>query len=76
VLYLAASRLLTMSLFGLLSYLEPALLMVASMLNGERIGSDELVIYSAIWLAVLVLVAGGVALLLRDRRSGTPRDPV
>jgi chloramphenicol-sensitive protein RarD len=46
------------------------------MLNGERIGSDELVIYSAIWLAVLVLVAGGVALLLRDRRSGTPRDPV
>ncbi|WP_449281078.1 EamA family transporter RarD [Leucobacter sp.] len=76
VLYLAASRLLTMSLFGLLSYLEPALLMVASLLNGERIGAEELVIYGAIWLAVLVLVAGGVAGLLRDRRAGTPRDPV
>lgn len=76
VLYLAASRLLTMSLFGLLSYLEPALLMVASLLNGERIGTEELVIYGAIWVAVLVLVAGGVAGLVRDRRSGVPRDPV
>lgn len=67
MLYLAASRLLTMSLFGLLSYLEPALLMAASMLNGERIGPDELVIYGAIWIAVLMLMAAGIARLRRSR---------
>lgn len=70
ILYLAASRLLTLSVFGLLSYLEPALLMVASMLNGERIGADEMIIYGAIWVAVLVLVAGGIAQLRRSRRPG------
>lgn len=77
--YLAASRLLTMSLFGLLSYLEPALLMVASMLNGERIAAGELVIYGAIWVAVLVLVTGGIAQLRANRGSGSsepPRDRV
>ncbi|QZY53110.1 EamA family transporter RarD [Leucobacter tenebrionis] len=66
--YIAASRLLTLSIFGLLSYLEPALLMVASMLNGERIAAGEVVIYGAIWVAVLVLVAGGIA-QLRPRRG-------
>lgn len=59
LLYILASRLLSMSLFGLLSYVEPALLLVASLLMGERIASGEWVTYGAIWAAVLVLVAGG-----------------
>lgn len=70
VCYILASRLLTISVFGLLSYLEPALLVVASMLNGERIDPAEYPLYIAIWAAVLVLIGGGVAGLLRRRRTG------
>ncbi len=69
--YLIASRLLAMSLFGLLSYVEPSLLVVASMLNGERISSAEMPIYLAVWSAVLVLIAGGVSVLMRSRRRGS-----
>ena len=70
LLYLLASRLLTMSAFGLLSYLEPALLLVASLLLGERIAPGEWFTYGAIWAAVLVLVCGGAAAMLRARRAG------
>lgn len=59
VLYLVALRLLIMSLFGLLAYLEPALLVVASILNGEVIPKDEWLTYGAIWAAVLILMTGG-----------------
>lgn len=69
MLYLTASRLLTMSLFGLLSYLEPALLVVASLLNGERIAAGEWVIYGAIWTAVTVLLIGGAWSIVRERRA-------
>ena len=72
VLYVAASRLLTMSIFGLLSYLEPALLVVASVLNGEQITEGEWFIYAAIWTSVLVLIAGGIAMVLRARRTPPP----
>lgn len=70
LLYLLASRLLSMSLFGLLSYVEPALLLVASLLIGERIAADEWFTYGAIWAAVLVLVIGGAVVLLRPRPPG------
>lgn len=67
LLYLVASRLLSMNLFGLLSYVEPALLVVASLLIGERIAPGEWFTYGAIWVAVLMLVAGGVVGLHRRR---------
>ena len=66
--YLAASRLLSMSLFGLLSYAEPALLLVASLLIGERIASGEWFSYGAIWGAVLILMVGGTVELVQSRR--------
>lgn len=72
VLYVVASRLLTLSLFGLLSYLEPALLVVASILIGERIAGGEWYIYIMIWSAVLILVIGGVSTVLRSRRRPRP----
>lgn len=69
VLYIAASRMLTISMFGLLSYLEPALLVVSSLLNGERIDPSEFPLYAAIWAAVLVLVIGGLTRVLRRPRT-------
>lgn len=71
VLYLTASKLLSLSIFGLLSYLEPALLMVASLINGEQIQPGELIMYGAIWLAVLIILTGGVLQLVRARRNGS-----
>lgn len=70
LLYLVASRLLSMSLFGLLSYVEPALLLVASLMLGERISQGEWFTYGAIWAAVLILVAGGAVEIARSRRRG------
>lgn len=67
ILYVAASRMLPISLFGLLSYLEPALLMAASLVNGEHIAPAEWVMYLSIWGAVLILLIGGVMLLVRPR---------
>lgn len=75
ILYIAASRLLTLSVFGLLSYLEPALLVVASILNGEQITGSEWYIYIMIWLAVLLLVIGGTVSALHARRRHGPQIP-
>lgn len=69
VLYIAASRLLTLSIFGLLSYLEPALLMIAALLIGERIVGLEWGIYAAVWVAVFIILGGGVTRLMRARNS-------
>lgn len=75
ILYIVASRLLTLSLFGLLSYLEPALLVVASILNGEQITGGEWYIYITIWMAVLLLVIGGTASVLHARGRQGPQFP-
>ncbi|MBP1326963.1 chloramphenicol-sensitive protein RarD [Leucobacter exalbidus] len=68
VLYIMASRLLTMSVFGLLSYLEPALLMIAALLIGERIIDLEWGIYLAVWVAVFTILGGGISQMVRARR--------
>lgn len=72
-LYILASKLLPISIFGLLSYLEPALLVVASFLIGETIAPSEYPAYAAIWAAVLILLVGGIIELVRDRRRRGPR---
>ena len=54
-LYMAASRLLPLGLFGLLSYVEPLLLIVAALWMGERIQPGQEIMY--------VLIGSGVALL-------------
>lgn len=68
VCYILASRLLPFSLFGLLSYVEPVLLVVVALLLGESIGRDEWLTYIPIWLAVLLLVSEGARHLLHRRR--------
>jgi chloramphenicol-sensitive protein RarD len=59
---------LAFSLFGLLSYVEPVLLVGVALLLGESIGRDEWLTYLPIWLAVLVLVFEGSKHLLAHRR--------
>lgn len=71
ILYVTASKLLSLSIFGLLSYVEPALLMVASLLNGERIEPTEWIMYICIWAAVLVLLVGGIVTLVRSHDPPT-----
>ncbi|MDR0236149.1 EamA family transporter RarD [Acinetobacter sp.] len=57
--YILASRYLPLVLFGLLSYLEPVLLALASLALGEKISAEEWLTYIPIWCAVGVLVLEG-----------------
>jgi chloramphenicol-sensitive protein RarD len=68
VVYIIASRLLPFSLFGLLSYVEPVLLLGVALLLGESIKAGEWLTYIPIWMAVLVLVFEGFKHLVRQRR--------
>ncbi len=68
VFYLLSAKLLTFTLFGLLSYLEPVLLMFVSLLLGESIAEEEWLTYIAIWVAVGFLVIEGVQKVVRARR--------
>lgn len=61
VCYLAASRRLPLSLFGILGYVEPVLLFwVAFLLLGEPVTLASLGTYIPIWLAVLIMAVEGV----------------
>jgi len=61
VAYLAASRLLSFSLFGLLTYLEPVLLVVVAVLVlGETVSPTQMVTYGAIVVAILLLCVEGI----------------
>ena len=64
--YTVASRLLSFSLFGLLGYVEPVLMVVAALLIGEQIQAQEWLTYIPIWLAVSLLILDG----MRHLRGG------
>ena len=68
VVYIIASRLLPFSLFGLLSYVEPVLLLGVALLLGESIKAGEWLTYIPIWMAVVVLMFEGFKHLMRQRR--------
>lgn len=68
--YLAASRRLPLGLFGLLGYLEPALLFGVSLLLGERMMPGELWTYGPIWLALGVLAVDGMLQWRRRNPAG------
>lgn len=69
VCYILASRMLAFSLFGLLSYVEPVLLVFVALLLGESISAGQWMTYLPIWLAVLVLMFEGFKHLVRQRKS-------
>ncbi|MGO1539599.1 MAG: EamA family transporter RarD [Leucobacter sp.] len=62
--FLAASRLLSMPVFGMLSYGEPILLFVAALLLGEGLQPIDLFVYGMLGIALIVLAAEG----FRSRR--------
>lgn len=62
--YFIAARILSFSVFGLLGYVEPVLLLLVGLILGETIESAEWFTYGPIWLAVFFLVLEG-ALFLR-----------
>lgn len=68
IFYLLSAKLLTFSLFGLLSYLEPVLLVFVSLLLGESIAEHERLTYIAIWTAVGLLVVEGAQKVWRMKR--------
>lgn len=68
-LYMAASRLLPLGLFGLLSYLEPALLALAALALGESLEPGQWPSYGPIFAAVAVLIADGVLRMRQHART-------
>lgn len=69
VLYVVAAKLLPYGIFGLLSYLEPALVTVVAVLVGERITGNQWGTYIGMWTAVAILGLEGLVSVLRHRRS-------
>lgn len=67
--YILASRYLPFVIFGLLSYLEPVLLALASIMLGERIEAEEWLTYIPIWFAVLLLVLEGSIYLVQQQKK-------
>lgn len=60
-LYIGASQVLPLSLFGMLSYLEPVLLIVAAtVVLAEPLSAQELPTYAAIALALILLAGEGI----------------
>lgn len=67
--YLGAARRLPISLFGLLSYLEPTLLLiVAIVILQEPIATGQLLSYGLIILATAIVIADTTKQLLQQRR--------
>ncbi|WP_433675877.1 EamA family transporter RarD [Microbacterium gorillae] len=60
-LYLAAARLLTLAVFGLLSYVEPVLMFVAALLLGERVVTSDAVAYGLLAVALAILSVGSTS---------------
>ncbi|MBS7349228.1 MAG: EamA family transporter RarD [Comamonas sp.] len=59
-LYMTAHKLLPLGLFGMLSYVEPMLLVLAALLLGERVQDGQAPMYTLIALAVAVMALEGV----------------
>lgn len=58
--YIAGSRLLPLSLFGMLGYVEPLLLFVVSLiLPGSTFSPIDFFIYIPVWMAIVCLIING-----------------
>lgn len=72
--YVTASKLLSFSIFGLLSYVEPILLVLVAILLGEKIAAEEIPTYVGVFLAVFILAVGvWLDLRIKKRSSSAVR---
>ncbi len=72
-LYMASSRLLPLGLFGLLTYVEPVLLVLVALLLGESMAPGQWPTYALVFAAVGVLVLDGARHWARERRRQRER---
>lgn len=68
VLYLGASNLLSMPVFGLLSYVEPVLLVAVAFVLGERMQGADGIVYAVLAVALALLAVEGFTAGRRPRR--------
>jgi chloramphenicol-sensitive protein RarD len=68
-LYMAASRWLPLGLFGLLTYVEPVLLVMVALLLGERLAPGQGWTYGLVFAAVGVLVIEGLRQVIKERST-------
>ncbi|MDO5034054.1 MAG: EamA family transporter RarD [Actinomycetaceae bacterium] len=72
VTYVMAAKLLPYAVFGLLSYVEPVLVVFVAAFIGERIVGTEWITYIGIWLAIVVLTIDGIRAIMERRRWSVP----
>ncbi len=65
--YIAASNILPINLLGLLSYLEPTVLLVSSIMIGEKISPDNYPLFIGLTLAILFVIFDGVWQVYRKK---------
>ena len=68
-LYMAASRWLPLGLFGLLTYVEPVLLVIVALLLGERMVAEQTWTYALVFAAVGVLMIEGLRQVIKERMA-------
>lgn len=69
-MYIVSAKLLPVSVFGLLSYLQPVVLVIASLLIGERISEIEFISYAFVWTAVVIILSGGAVQIRAANQAG------
>jgi chloramphenicol-sensitive protein RarD len=67
MLYLGASTMLTMPVFGLLTYVEPVLLVGVAFVLGERMQGADAVVYGILAVALALLAVEGFRAARRPR---------
>lgn len=68
--YVAASTMLSMPVFGLLTYVEPVLMFIVALLLGERLTALDAVVYTLLAVALTVLAIAGFRSAGRARIAG------
>ncbi|SPT74715.1 putative chloramphenical resistance permease RarD [Arcanobacterium haemolyticum] len=72
ITYVLAVKWLSYGMFGLLSYVEPVLVIIVAILLGERIDPTQWWTYVGIWLSVFLLGVDGVIALSKRVRWSVP----
>lgn len=77
VMYLAASSRLSMPVFGLLTYVEPVLMFVVSLLLGEHLSTTDVWVYLLLAVALAALGVDGIRRpRARQVHTAPAEDPV